>query len=691
MKLQLNLHFTLFEFSLFLFILLSQFVIYFSAMSWVSLISWDGLKLYLPLAKLFYETKSIPNYDPSFNGGQPIGWSIFFPFLISLLYGLNGGVNEHLAFILSPIFSTLSVFLVYLIASKRFGKLFGLLSATVLSITPMFVVFSSVPYTDVCLLFFFLFYIYCLENEKFFGFSFIPLMIMPLIKYQGFLVFLIPIVLLILERKYRNIRMFGLLILGAIPGSLLLVRNYFLFHNPLPFMALPVKLFENPPEAFYVLHNEGVMQLRSPFESFIFFFVSSFFVISICRVLTMFSVFNSLSEDSKFKAYYTFFLILFFVVIVSGELDIRNFLFAYPLVIFSIVSLTKSLFEIPKSHFKKVLSFSLLLIPVFFASDTMTIMYAFSNYWIQLLLLLLLSFILFFVEPKFKGQFKIDFGIAYLSALEDFTLLLKPKAFLLIFIILVSSLFFIPKTEPRTIIQTQQPYWQNGFLGLVDYAHSLNTNESFLLIEEPGLRYLAGVNSYELTDTYGSIKLAELMDKPNSFILFFGDNEFRTRTQTSVICGLNNTNHDEAIVFAGGELKAIFSNISPSEYSLIINHRFSGVISGSDAEGRTFNLTLHDYEWKTTVLKIYVSTRLELTFFADSDSYLRFVLLFPDVKPDLDVLREHNIRYVVLPNHLVHVWVFKYYSLFSYLYLPESQNDFERIYLSDYWSLYKLR
>ena len=77
---------------------------------------------------------------------------------------------------------------------------------------------------------------------------------------------------------------------------------------------------------------------------------------------------------------------------------------------------------------------------------------------------------------------------------------------------------------------------------------------------------------------------------------------------------------------------------------------------------------------------------------------LRFVLLVPSkifTASYTDwvhtVLGKQDIRYVVLSNVLSQVWVYYYYSIFTFLYLQESSSLFERIYASDYWELYEMK
>jgi hypothetical protein len=71
--------------------------------------AWDALTFYLPWAKQFLQYDKIPNFDYDFNAGYPIPFAISFCLLAYLLYFWSGGVNEMLAYTISPIYALMTM------------------------------------------------------------------------------------------------------------------------------------------------------------------------------------------------------------------------------------------------------------------------------------------------------------------------------------------------------------------------------------------------------------------------------------------------------------------------------------------------------------------------------------------------------------------------------------------------------
>jgi len=315
---------------------------------------------------------------------------------------------------------------------------------------------------------------------------------------------------------------------------------------------------------------------------------------------------------------------------------------------------------------------------------------------------------LFRLQVKISPDAGFSIGLANASRLSrKIEVCLEPKGIAVFcLVLLVSFNLFAGFYSPIRTIKKDYPEWWGGLPELVDFVGTLNKSESyFLMIEDPGLKYYGNVKVYELTDTYGAIRLQGLLDFPEIQGIFFGKNEASLKTQKvhSISGNFENVNLFEAVLDHGSTVWIVFSDLLFQRYYIVVNHDFGGNLYYEDSLGNRGRFDL-DYNsgWKTTVYELDLGgqaiVRIENGQCEGSGGGLRSVLLIPKKTYNAtydyrlrNVLRDHNIRFVVVSQQLLSVWVYSYYSLFAYLYMPISETTFNIVYQYGAWSIYELR
>lgn len=108
----------------------------------------------------------IGNVSPNFTTGSKVGF-VFFVFLSFLLFG----INAYSSLIVSVFFGALTILLVYLIARRIYNENIALLSALILAVSSMHIMYSRCGLPQVTSIFFlflgFYFYVVFLGNKKY--------------------------------------------------------------------------------------------------------------------------------------------------------------------------------------------------------------------------------------------------------------------------------------------------------------------------------------------------------------------------------------------------------------------------------------------------------------------------------------------------------------------------------------------
>lgn len=639
-------------------------------------IAWDALKFYLPWTKQLFQQNAIPNFDLSFNAGEPLGHSISFVIIGYLLYFFNGGANEILVYTISPVYALMTTLLVYLFVYKLLNdKKPAYIAAAVFAFVPLNVFAGSVPYVESMLSFFVLAFFLFIDSPNIAG---LAAALAILTKYSGFILPLVLIGYLLWKHKVKAIVSSVIIVsLFTVPWY---VRNILLYGNPLPFMAFSVRIFEHPPESLIMLWRNWQIQLFNPIGNFVDFLLNGEIPAVLARLVFLAYIPYAVLKKRATSFGVVSFLTLLLVFLISGERDARYLLPFFPLVLAAFMDIMGSI-DLKIRNFWGVTLFDVLMIffsMTFLAGNAVS--YLFDSYVLLVLVLWVsLMTILWWTLSIKHWRFSISVKYVIVAGLVS----------------LIAFSFMSQSYEPLITVKEQLPNWQSGMLDMMDYIKRLpDKNEHhFLTVEDPGIRYYTGISSYELTDTYGSIRLVDLFDKPGAHSVFFGADARRVATQTAgtvVEDKFQNINNVEATV---NNVTFRFSGLGNTEYSLIIYYKGSGFIRNGES------LQASNETW-SVFSNIVTVNGSDYTLALDRGTWLvlRFVLLVPSsvfssnyVAWLRTVLKGHDIKYIILSHTLSQVWVYDYYSIFAYLYMQEANTLFERIYTSEYWELFKLK
>jgi hypothetical protein len=655
-------------------------------------IAWDALKFYLPWGRQFYVYDGIPLFDYSFNGGEPIGPTISFPLLISWVYWWHGSIQEIYAYTLSPIFSVMTALVLYLFASKLFNKKTAFLATIIFSFTPSLIGISSIPYVDAMLAFYVLVFFYCCFDKSAFLLG-ISIGMSLLTKYSA--IALLPFFLLyaVIYSKTKRYIAYGFIAAAffIVPWYL---RNTIFFGNPFPFMAATVSIFENPPPSFNVLLQYGPqVHPLDPSWALQKFFLESALLPFVSRLILIFSslyVFFSRCKNKIFLA--ICYWIFFFIFLFSGENDIRYLMPFYPLAILISLSFMPEVWDKRGIYVWAGLTASLHLI--FSLGDTVDYTDAvslFGNY-----------IVFIYIVPAIYAVLQRVKWSAIKIPVFHMNLKLFAAMGLLLFIGFSQA---ANSHVAFATIKREVPNWQEGLTGLIEFARKMNDESYFLMVEDPGVRYYANINVYELTDAYGPIRLHDLFDSTRSIhVVFFGQEAHRLDSQSEhqLQGDFKHDSYIETQLLKGGKVQVTFADLPLQDYVLTISYAFSGRINYKDLNGDEGNLTLQPYAgWQTANYNVSFGSDVNLTIFDDESAIdslkLRFVLISPEnlysgnYGSELgDSLRAHNIRYVIVSQVLVNVWVYTYYPMYAFLAMDNCSAIFQKLYESNFWTLYML-
>jgi 4-amino-4-deoxy-L-arabinose transferase-like glycosyltransferase len=644
--------------------------------TYVPSVAWDSLKFYLPWTKQLFEQNAIPNFDLTFNAGEPIGHSISFVIIGYMLYFLNGGVNEMLVYTISPVFALMTTLMIYLLVCKVFGSTkLAYIATAIFAFIPLNVFVGTLPYVDAMLAFCTLAFFLYLDSSSL---AAVAASLAVLTKYSGFVLPLLAIGYLLWKRNLKSL--LNCVLILALFTAPWYARNIVLYHNPLPFQALPVKVFEHPPEGFDILMRYGAqMQLFNPINSFMNFFTMNDIISTVSRLVVLSYALYAIMRRRQTSLYMISFLTFVLVMVVSSEHDSRYIVPFYPLALIAFTDIMKTSFEKIREAWPRLLvNITIVFLAVTMLNGSVT-SYVFDTYVHFGLVILGLAVMLLMWRFR-HGIWRIKINMKYAVACG-----------------LVGLTLFSLITEsysPMHEVEQQKPDWQSGVINLVKYIESIpdNRRQRFLTIEDPGIRYYADIESYELTDPYGSIKLSDLYDSPRVQGVFFGDDSRRFATQSVLNKESNytNMNNIEAMI---NSITVRFVDLTPGTYFLVVKYKGEGYM------GNSYPLVNSSDVWKSFDQQLEIDSAVfELTFARSSWLMLRFVLLIPSQAfyhgyDDWlrNALKNLNIKYVVLSETLSNVWVYTYYSIFAFTHMPESSTVFEVSYSSDYWVLYKVK
>ncbi|MFH1454689.1 MAG: glycosyltransferase family 39 protein [Armatimonadota bacterium] len=212
--------------------------------------------------------KDVPNYG----SGSKVGF-VFLIMLSQIIFGLS----THSSFIVSVFFGALTVFLVYLIARRIFDENAALLSAVILAVSPMHIMYSRCGLPIAAGIFFlflaFYFYVLSLGNRRYFYMILCALMVGVSFTIHYNMLLMLPLflgfeVLRLLfvdkESKFKFIKIMGFAAGMAIPIILwqiitLMVKGIF-----------PVTYFEELRGSFSAIAQQSKYG-ADPFFFFYFF------------------------------------------------------------------------------------------------------------------------------------------------------------------------------------------------------------------------------------------------------------------------------------------------------------------------------------------------------------------------------------------------------------------------------------
>ena len=172
---------------------------------------------------------------------QPFWAPPLFHIITAFFYKIAAFISQDLAIIISklisPLFGTLTVILLYLISRKFYNEKITLYSMIFINFIPVFLDYSIFSYVDITMAFFSVLAVYLMINNRFF-LSSASLGLAILSKYNA--VFMYPILIYLaykLSKKYlyRNLAMVTILPLTI--SSVWFIRNFILLGNPVwPFL-----------------------------------------------------------------------------------------------------------------------------------------------------------------------------------------------------------------------------------------------------------------------------------------------------------------------------------------------------------------------------------------------------------------------------------------------------------------------
>src|SRR3989338_3880496 len=226
------------RYSIYIIILFSLIV---SSLASIYHVSGDGC-WHIQSSKFITENHKFPLFEP-LGRDEPFWSPPLYHVIVAAVYSIfnyasNSADNFEIKFV-SMIFGILTLIFSFLVIKKLTNPKIACYSTIFLAFVPLFIDYSVLSYVESAMMFFVILSIYFLINGRV-ALSGISVGLSVLAKYNG--IFIVPLLLFILYKKYENKRillkksliLIGLLLLVASPW---LIRNWILLGNPVwPFI-----------------------------------------------------------------------------------------------------------------------------------------------------------------------------------------------------------------------------------------------------------------------------------------------------------------------------------------------------------------------------------------------------------------------------------------------------------------------
>ncbi len=197
---------------------------------------------HLSAARFIANENKIPLYE-GIGRLQPFWAPPVFHFVAAFLYKIFMPVSQNLADLslrlVSPIFGTLTVVILYFISRKFFDEKITFYSMIFINFLPLFLDYSILGYVGSTVAFFSVLSVYFVLNNRY-VLSSVSLGLAILSKYSA--VFILPMLFYLVYKRSSNkkesyIKMFIVSILSLLISSVWFIRNFILLKNPVwPFL-----------------------------------------------------------------------------------------------------------------------------------------------------------------------------------------------------------------------------------------------------------------------------------------------------------------------------------------------------------------------------------------------------------------------------------------------------------------------
>lgn len=213
-------------------------------------VSGDGC-WHIQSGKFIAQNGKLPLFEP-LGRDEPFWSPPLYHLLVAAVYYIfnsfsHDAANFAIKFI-SPIFGILTLIFSSLVIKKLTNPKIAFYSAIFLAFIPIFIDYGVLSYVESTMMFFVILSVYFLINGKT-ALSGISVGLSVLAKYNG--IFIVPLLLFILYKKYANKRLFlkkslTLIVLSLLVASPWLIRNWILLGNPVwPFLNFIFHGFES--------------------------------------------------------------------------------------------------------------------------------------------------------------------------------------------------------------------------------------------------------------------------------------------------------------------------------------------------------------------------------------------------------------------------------------------------------------
>src|SRR3989339_109271 len=235
------------RYSIYIIILFSLIV---SSLASIYHVSGDGC-WHIQSSKFITENHKFPLFEP-LGRDEPFWSPPLYHIIVAAVYSIfnyasHSAANFAIKFV-SPIFGILTLIFSFLVIKKLTNPKIACYSTIFLAFVPLFIDYSVLSYVENSMMFFVILSIYFLINGRV-ALSGISVGLSVLAKYNG--IFIVPLLLFILYKKYENKKLFFkksliLIVLLLLVASPWLIRNWVLLGNPVwPFINFIFHGFES--------------------------------------------------------------------------------------------------------------------------------------------------------------------------------------------------------------------------------------------------------------------------------------------------------------------------------------------------------------------------------------------------------------------------------------------------------------